>query len=249
MCKRYYAYTGSEIDIIVESVEILSFLTPDGDRAALEAYAAFLGHLVDGTAEPTLQQPGVRIIVPRNKASLVRIESVTFRIHTMRANILSRLGRDADALASSEAAIQNCPRCASVHRDAIAIRARAGDFLGAQAAADEAAKWGTPGAVAPIRASVQSAYVDAQQAAQAEGVLEALLRARSLARLEAWGRAYALLVPHRAMIEKAPGLAFTYAELAYRSGDEKSARAVLALVRAPEAIEPTLKDWARKMGW
>ncbi|MBL8717805.1 MAG: hypothetical protein JNL79_17620 [Myxococcales bacterium] len=249
-CARWYAHTGYEADALVESIEVLALLAPDGDAPALTAYAAFLGQTLDHTPTPTLDRPGLRITLARRAPVQRRIEALEHRILGLRASILSRLGKDAAAIAVSQVATSHCTRCGSVWRDASLVHARAGDFATATRFLDEAARLEGEPAVKLLRTSLNSAALDAQQAALAEGdMMKALLGARSLARLEAWGRAYALLAPHRALLEKAPGLALTYAELAYRSGDEKGARAMLAVVRPPETIDPTVKDWARKMGW
>lgn len=249
-CTKWFSYTGSEIDIIIESIETLGLLTPDGDKAALAAYAGFLTDLVGAEGEAKLERPGLRIIVPRTKAARGRIASLTFRIHGLRASFFSRLGDDPAALAAAAKANESCPRCASVHREAAIVFARAGNFAGAEGELAAAASIGGAAVVAKLSDSVAGARVDASQASLAEEpVMKALLTARAYARLEAWGRAYAELVPHRPLIEKAPGLALTYAELAFRSGDEASARAVLGAVRPPETIGPTLADWKRKMGW
>ena len=249
-CARWYAHTGFEADALVESIEVLALLAPDGDEAALSAYAAFLGQTLDHTHTPTLDRPGLRITLARRAPVQRRVQALEHHILGLRAGILSRLGQDAAAIAVSQVATSHCTRCGSVWRDASLVHARAGDFATATRLLDEAARLEGEPSVKLLRASLNSAAVDAQQAALADGdMMKALLGARSLARLEAWGRAYALLAPHRALLEKAPGLALTFAELAYRSGDEKAARAMLSVVRPPETIKPTLEDWARKMGW
>ncbi len=249
-CARWYAHTGYEADALVESIEVLALLAPDGDASALTAYAGFLGQTLDRTPTPTLDRPGLRITLARRAPVQRRIEALEHRILGLRAGILSRLGKDTDAIAVTQVATGFCPRCGSVWRDASLVHARAGDFTAATRLLDEAARLEGEPAVKLLRVSLNAAAIDAQQAALADNeMMKALLGARSLSRLEAWGRAYALLAPHRTLLEKAPGLALTYAELAYRSGDEPAARQMLAVVRPPETIDPTLKEWARKMGW
>jgi hypothetical protein len=106
------------------------------------------------------------------------------------------------------------------------------------------------GEVETLDRSLHEAELARKQADVApEGPLQLTLRATELSRLDAWGRAYALLAPHRAQIERAPGFALSFAELAFRAGDAGVAREVLATILPEEKREPELEKWAYKMGW
>jgi hypothetical protein len=162
------------------------------------------------------------------------------------AEVESRLGRDAEALALIDEARAACATCKAATVSGPLVAARAGDYprarmlLAASSNTDDAA---------PVAKALDAAELAHRQAALASGPVALQLEASELAALEAWGRAYHVLAPYRAQIELAPGFALGFAELAYRAGDEATARGVLERNVPPEKIGPLLEQWAVKMGW
>jgi hypothetical protein len=70
-----------------------------------------------------------------------------------------------------------------------------------------------------------------------------------LGALDAWGRAYTVLAPFKDRIKIAPGMAYGFAELAFRAGYPEVATEILRGLVPPEKIAPIQRDWTVKMGW
>lgn len=247
-----YGHTGSEAEFILQGADILSFLVPDLDAKDLRAIDRFYSELLDpspGAAQ--LDVPPVHVDVQRRAGAVQsRLQALRPQILISRAVIASRIGDDAAALALAEQARNECPRC--THQVAVIaiVKARAGDYAGAQKVLDELAAMTGEASVKEQREIVIKAQVLAKQAEDApEGPIKLNLRARELSQLDAWGRGYEVLRPYKEQIKKAPGFALGFAELAYRAGDEATAREVLQANVPAEKIEPTIKEWRRKMGW
>lgn len=244
---RWYRHNGSEADAIVQLMEIRALLTPDRAVGRLRAVDVFHASLLDPTASvASIQTDRYRVELPLSGALRDRVRALRGRIAAARAELQSRLGDDAAARALVEDARRACETCA---RPAIAgalAAARAGDYAAARAFLAEARD--RPEAKA-LEQSIAAAELLRRQSEQSSGPVALNLRAMELAKLEAWGRAYAVLEPYRAQIELAPGFAIGFAELAFRAGDEAVARAVLEKQVPAEKVGPMLDGWARKMGW
>ena len=105
-------------------------------------------------------------------------------------------------------------------------------------------------AIAGTRAILMTAGRSRDEAARASDDASKLqLRATELCSLEAWGRAYEVLEPARSEIEKAPAFASGFAELAWRAGEFKTAREILASSMPADVVDRTTRGWSAKMGW
>jgi hypothetical protein len=103
-------------------------------------------------------------------------------------------------------------------------------------------------AVVGMREQLEKARGAAVAAVAASGPAQLQARASELAALELWGRAYAVLAPHKEQIQQAPKFALGFAELAFRAGDRATARDVLAAIGRND-IDTQLAEWALEMGW
>src|SRR6185295_5115868 len=120
----------------------------------------------------------------------------------------------------------------------------------AEAIIDAVARAADEALVADTRRLVRSAAQTASLAAKTGDQAERLqLRASELATLEAWGRAFRVLLPAKQAIEQAPGFAIGFAELAWRAGEFEVAREVLARMMPADAIRHATETWSAKMGW
>ncbi|MBI2389720.1 MAG: hypothetical protein HYV09_08990 [Deltaproteobacteria bacterium] len=244
---RWYRHNGSEADFIVQLMEVRALLTPDRAVARLRAIDDFHRSLLDPTASvASIETDRYRVELPLSGVLRDRVRALRSRIAAARADIQSRLGEDAAARALVEDARRACDTCPRPAIVGALAAARAGDYAAARASV--AAVGDRPEAKA-LEESIAAADVLRRQAEQTSGPIALNLRAMELAKLEAWGRAYAVLTPYRAQIELAPGFAIGFAELAFRAGDAPVARAVLAKQVPQEKIAPMIEEWARKMGW
>lgn len=252
LASQRYAHTGTEADFIVEAADILSMLTPDLQEADLRAIDQFYAELLQ--PEPgvaTLAVGPARIRIARQAATIKpRIKALRPLIFTSRALIASRLGDDVAAFSFANAARSECPQCVKQVTAVSVVQARAGDYAHAFATLDEISAFAGESAVKEQRAMIEKAELYGKQSQGApEGPIKLQLRALELSTLDAWGRAYKVLRDYKEGIKKAPGFAIGFAELAFRAGDTATAREVLGAVIPAEKIDPTLRDWSKKMGW
>jgi hypothetical protein len=249
---RLYAHSGDEAYFVFFGARMLASLTPDRDVARLQAVARFCEEAADARSSSAhLNLPDVDLVVPVGRgpagAQLLRQRP---RMIMLRANILSRLGDDATAQGLAAEAQAACPGCAEVGALRASIEARAGNYDRASEVLDALAALNGESSVAEIRESVRKAALLHKQAAMApEGPIQLNLRAMELAALDAWGRAYAVLVPFKDRIKIAPGMAFGFAELAFRAGYPEVASEILGALVPAEKIAPIERGWSVKMGW
>jgi hypothetical protein len=249
---KHFAHTGMETDFIIQAADALAVLTPDLDEKDLQELDRFY-------ADAMLPEPGdafltvgpAHIRVPRGGPAIHQRLSVLQPLTLFaRAQLASRRGDDRAAFAFAHSALEECPRCFQHVSGLAVVYARAGDYGAARRILDDVAAYAGPETVKEERATIDRAELYGKQAALAqEGPLKLQLRALELSTLDAWGRAYAVLRDHKEEIKKAPGFAFGFAELAFRAGDTKTAREVLAAIMPEEKIEPTFREWSKKMGW
>ena len=247
---KWYRHSGAEAEWIQQIVEIRALLTPDREIAKLDALAGFFRALIDPSARVAeLHSGDLQIVMPLGGVTGARARSLGLRSRAMLAALESRLGHDEAARRISDEAGRACPSCVQIALTGAVAHARSGDYAGARAILDDLARVRGEDVVADLRESLAAAESAGRQAAVAEGPVQLHLRATELANLEAYGRAYEVLAPHRAQIELAPGFAIGFAELAFRAGEEAVAREVLGKQVPAERIEPMLQEWRRKMGW
>jgi protein O-mannosyl-transferase len=231
--------------------QLLALLVPDHDEASLRAIDAFCGELLE--SKPPAASINVRNVsfsIPtQNKAYARKIDGLRLGIVATQADIRSRLGDDAGAVALAEQQFALCPRCPTAVMMAALALARAGDYERSLAVLDSARELGVNDLLAVIRSMVERGRAAYQEGLVATGPAKLRARASELAALELWGRAYDVLAPYKAEIMRAPKSVVGFAELAFRAGEPGVAREVLGVVDSPEAIENRLAGWARTMGW
>jgi hypothetical protein len=131
---------------------------------------------------------------------------------------------------------------------AAVVIARAGQYDEAAAVLDslgsEQAKH-----TAPVRVLLERGREARDRALDAQGPAQLQARASELAALDAWGRAYEVLAPHKEQIKRAPKFVQGFAELAVRAGEEAVAREVLVGHLTPAEIDQRIQEWSIKMGW
>jgi hypothetical protein len=252
LASQRYSHTGTEADFIVEAADILGILTPDLREDDLLAIDKFYVELL--SPEPgyaTLDVGPARIRLARQGASIKpRLKALRPLILAARALIASRRGDDVAAFALADSARNDCPQCVKQVATVAVVHARAGDYAYAYKTLDEIAAFAGEDSVKEQRATIKKAELYAKQAESApEGPIKLQLRGLELSTLDAWGRAYKVLRDYKEPIKKAPGFAIGFAELAFRAGDTATAREVLAAVMPQEKIEPTFREWSKKMGW
>lgn len=247
---KFYAHFGSEAEFVHEQVEIGALLTPDRSVQALREVDAFFGALLDPlVVSATTTVAGMRVTLLLYGPVRERVRAMHVRTVVARASVQSRLGHDNVAIKLIDSAFAACPECVQAGMVGALAAARAGDYARARELCDRVASARGEALIAEERKAIDSAYVARRQAALASGPVMLNLQAQELARLEAWGRAYEVLAPYRAQIERAPGFAYGFAELAFRAGEPAVAREVLEKQLPAEKIAPTLDQWGRKMGW
>jgi hypothetical protein len=247
-----YPQTGFELDFIVQGVELSVAAVPDHDTKTLLAADDFLAKLaagVAGTAALETRALAVRLTLGGTTLAK-RIDEKKPQVLALRAGIRSRLVDDEAALGLADAALSLCPGCSDVGRTASLVVARAGRFDRAERILDGVARLGSEAPVAATRTALRAAERSAAEAdASLDPATKLQLRATALCALEAWGRAFDVLAPARAEIERAPAFAMGFAELAWRAGEFDVARQVLATRLPPDAADKTTRAWSTKMGW
>ncbi|MFT3691804.1 MAG: hypothetical protein QM831_01600 [Kofleriaceae bacterium] len=171
------------------------------------------------------------------------------RFLEIRADLQSRLGHDAAAVELAQQAIDLCPRCGSIVTMYALVLARAQHYDDALAVLDQA-EGHIPGeGLAETREHVTAARQLAIAGQNLQGPAALQNHATELAKLELWGRAFDVLAPYEADISHAPKFAVGFAELAFRAGEEATARRVLAVSKSPAEIDALIAEWTQKMGW
>jgi protein O-mannosyl-transferase len=249
---RWVGHRVQEIALVPALVEWTLRGVPDADRRTLRAIDAFLVNVVRADLpEAVLEHPRLSLRVPLADAESRQVlKRLVPKLATLRAEIASRLGYDAQAQSMTATARKECPSCRQAARTSALVTARAGDFgaasrqLGELLAVDP-----TDPQTVRIDAAVREARGFADAAARAEGAMKTFARAQQESSLFGWGRAFAVLEPHQAEIEKAPAAAVGYAEIAYRAGNENVARDVLRAIDKEGETDALFAKWAESMGW
>lgn len=247
-----YGHTGEEADFAVFGIRFLAALTPDRDVPRLRALAGFCEQAVDPSAPVArLSLPDVELSVNLSRgAAGARLRAQRARLLVLQADVQSRLDDDPTARRLANQARDACPDCPEIGTLRAMVEARAGAYDQAFLALDETAAAAGEPAVAERREVLRKASLLGKQAAMApEGPLQLDLRSMELAALDAWGRAYAVLMPFKDRIKIAPGMAFGFAELAFRAGYPEVATEILGGLVPQEKIAPIERGWTLKMGW
>ncbi|NVB83087.1 MAG: hypothetical protein HOV81_32210, partial [Kofleriaceae bacterium] len=235
----------------VQMADILAALIPDHDRASLEKVDAFCQELLEKKAPAaTIAVRNVTFSIPtQNRLFSFKLEKVRLRITALRAEIKSRLGDDAGAVALADAELAKCPRCRTAIMMTALAHARASDYEAAREALALAPRDVDDELLASIHTMVEQAEAAHRDGVNVSGPAKLRARAAELSALELFGRAYDVLAPYKAEIVHAPKVVVGFAELAFRAGDAQTAREVLATIESASEVEAHLAEWERKMGW
>lgn len=247
----YDRVDADDLGLAYEVAATLSHITPDRDAATLGAIDQFATSLLEPKgATADLVTKRLQLAIPVASPSYPKkLRLFRARLLALRADINSRLGNDAEALALILKARSVCRTCASVFVVDAIVHARTGRYDEAFAVlADvEDEVQGPP--VLAVREKLDKAVEANRTAARATGPAQLQARASELAALELWGRAYQVLAPYKDEIKMAPRFAPGFAELAFRAGDSAVAREVIAPYVDAHQLDDQLNEWAKAMGW
>ncbi len=231
--RRWYANAGYEEKAVVQIVESTVALVPDLARPDLEAIAVFVRSFAEGRAPAPLALKSIDLTLKVGVLSDRFLDSVRHHLLTIEANVLARLGRDAEAEGTLRAMLAECPQCTEVQ----SAVARTASILGD----DELLREVVPS---------MPPYLRERAAKQIEQIAEDRLKTAPLDKVAVLasrglhGRAL------RSYEELVPGArdASTYGELLARAGDRTKAAEVLTNggVRDAEAF---LRSVDASMGW
>jgi hypothetical protein len=240
-----------DVQVAVSVADLVARLTPDRDRATLQAIDTFCADML------ARKQPEVVLRVPTLEYKLATntrlyehdLASQQLALLALRSTLRSRLGDDQGALDIAQQALNACPRCATPLTAATLALARAGRYDDARAVIARGRGDLGAGAVEALELMIGKSWTQYEHAQTAIGPEQLRARAAAFAELELWGRAYGVLEPYRDQLKQAPKAALGFAELAYRAGETEVARDVLASAVPGADIETTFAGWAQRMGW
>ncbi len=245
IARSHYPDHGAEVDFTLLHLEALAARTPDRATGDLEVLLSLYGQLLDprvsllvfptgpGTATMSLAGPNA-----------LRLRGLRTVLLVARAEVESRLGRDAAANDTIDAALSGCVNCTRALLVGVLVRARSGDYARATELASR-----LPPDPETMRVTQALRAAERLRAGRTSGSPTPHALGLELAALEAWGRAYALLAPHRASLEATKDLALRFGEVAYKAGEAGIARDLLDRTVERAQIQPTLEAWAAGMGW
>ncbi|MFN0253495.1 MAG: hypothetical protein ACKV2T_41890 [Kofleriaceae bacterium] len=238
------------LDLAYQTALIVANMTPDRDAATLRAIDAFAASLLAGE-EAHLATSYRTFTYPKRRSTQTVLDKKGFRgrLLVLRASIASRLADDIKAVEHANAALAICDRCQSVAPQAALTFARAGRYVDALELFDRIDGARDKHILRMTRQHIERAFEAHENAAKATGPAQLQQWAHEMAALEMWGRAYAVLAPHKDEIKQAPSFALGFAELAFRAGDTPVAREVLSAQVPAAEVDSTLDEWATAMGW
>jgi hypothetical protein len=249
MLDRYDRDRARDILFAHQVADVTSRLLPDNRQADLLAVDRFVENVLAGRpAELNVLEVRLSVGAIKDKGRR-ELERFAPRFLSLRAEIQSRVGHDAEAVELAEQALAECRHCVGAVSIAAISYARAGRYSDSLRALDEVAGIVPEKPIALVRGHVEKAMAAHQDADKAEGPAQLQARARELAAVELWGRAYAVLAPYKEEIKRLPRFALGFAELAFRAGDPAVAREMLAATDSVGDIDAQLAAWARTMGW
>lgn len=227
----------------------LTRLIPDHDPEHLVQVDTFCANLV-AKRLAEIDALGVKFTLDLSRTKNDKeIHDWIPRFISIRADLQSRLGHDATAVELAQQAVEMCPRCNSLVTMYALVLARAQHYDDALEVLDVTRGQITESGVSETREHIIAARDLAAAGAQLQGPAALQNHASELAKLELWGRAFDVLAPYEAEIAHAPKFAVGFAELAFRAGEEATARRVLAVQKSPAEIDALIADWTQKMGW
>jgi tetratricopeptide (TPR) repeat protein len=229
-------------------INVMSRLVPDHDVAHLQAIDLFCAHLL--AREPAaLDLLGVQFAFDASQlGDSQAFDNARATLLALRADLQSRLGRDADAVELAGDALALCPSCSTLIGGYALELARSGQYDESRAALDTASQLPAEQR-ADAHARIEAARALHLQGQTLQGASALQARASELAKLELWGRAFDVLAPYEVEIASAPNFAIGFAELAFRAGEPVIARRVLSVSKSPAEIAALITEWTEKMGW
>lgn len=245
----YDSSVKEHLAIAYQIAAVMARLVPDHATADLHTIDAFCEQLL-AKKPARLSMHGVVFTLDlehvANDAALTQARP---RFLELRADIQSRMGNDPAAIALASQAVAECARCGKVIAISAAILARADRYDDASALLDSVSGLVPESTQAPARAHIEEARALVEQSQHLQGPAALLAKASAYAKLEAWGRAFDVLAPYEEQIIQAPKFAAGFAELAFRAGEEATARRLLAASKYPAEIDALIAEWTEKMGW
>ncbi len=241
MSTTYDHATRVDVEAAYLAASIGSRLVPDRDRETLAKLDAFVRTLLErDQPRAVLDTPLISLAIDTRRADLPpAVAMFAPRLLVLRANLASRLGDDAAAIALAARAGELCPRCSTIRGPQLEVLAGAGAYAAADALAASLRGVGDAALLEVALDELDEAKAAHARAVGATGAAAARARAHELSSVGLWGRAYAALAPFRA---EAP--AVELAELAFKAGDEATARALLG-----GDADARMQAWAESMGW
>ncbi len=229
----------------------LGHLIPDHDIGGLRAIDTFCADVLDPSklsASLALRGAAVALPIPRKNYEQW-IRQFKGRLLALRAEISTRLGEDEAGLRYALEARNVCEHCQTVVLADAVAHGRAGKYDEAFRVLESADDYLPPAIATTLRERLSKAKAAHDLASRSSGPQQLQARASELAALELWGRAYDVLAPHKDEIQRAPGVAIGFAELAFRAGETAVAREVLSAYVSADESDATLAEWAQMMGW
>ncbi len=245
------ASRNEDLPAATEVAQLLARLTPDRDRATLDAIDTFCHELlIRKKPEAVLTAGNLSFRVPTGGSRYeMYMGMYELSLLAIRMDLRSRLGDDAGAIALAEDALGKCSHCGSVLSAAALALARAGRYDDAVALLDSDAGRVVAKSLASNRELIVNGRAEQARAETLTGPAQLQARAAALAAVELWGRAYDVLAPHKDEIKNAPKFVKGFAELAVRAGEPGVAREVLAPSTRPAEIDALIAQWTQRMGW
>ncbi len=235
--------------VLQHAFEALLIITPDFDRARLQALRRFVSELRAGRDAVLVGRDGaVTFQVPVHSDTATELARHPMALAAFEARLASRLGDDARALALAREIADRCPDCGE-QRVLVPVAARAEDFALATRLVHNLERTQGAAAAADVAEYLTDAARRHAQAASAPPAARIALRAWFYAGGGAWGRALEAARPALDDPALPPSDGVKVAELAYRAGDLATARALLERWEATPIIEARFADWALDMGW
>lgn len=240
-----------DVEVAVAVADLIARLTPDRDRATLEAIDKFSAEMLTAKQpEAVLRVPTLEFKVATNTRLYQHdLRSQQLALFGLRSTLRSRLGDDQGALEVAQQALDMCPRCATALTTATLALARGSRYDEARAVLAQAQGNIPVSAVEAMELMLGKSQAQYDHAQTATGPSQLRARAAAFAELELWGRGYDVLAPYKDELKKAPKAALGFAELAYRAGETEVAKEVLAAAVPPGDIDRTIAEWAHRMGW
>jgi hypothetical protein len=248
---RFDIVTQNNLELASQVADLSARVLADHDVEALRKVDAFAAALLSPSPQPaslqlTFLQFGLATDSEDYQAELRRHR---FRLYSLRAELATRLGEDSRATDLVKQASHECADCITVVTQRAINLAVTGQYERARAVLDEVEGHVPSAPLETIRDHVEKASAAHDRALTTSGPPQLQARASELAALELWGRAFDVLAPYQAQIERAPGVAAGFAELAFRAGEPEVAREVMIANGGASKVTEAFAEWTERMGW